>query len=175
MTYLRAKLVGGGMNRDPVRIKCHIRDLGIRRDTTAAFGGMIKQEFVEHRTLDLVSRRVLATKDVTKEKASAAGSAGGNDFAAIFHNDIRPIDFLFDSHAFKGAEAARQKGFADFETRKFFFLENRHIPPLFGQQSSSRTTCRAAADDDDVEELRHGKWSFSCQCQWSVASEEIES
>ena len=47
-----------------------------------------------------------ASKDVTEEKAVAPGATGGNDLAAVFHDDIGLIDFLLDSHSLEGAEAA---------------------------------------------------------------------
>jgi hypothetical protein len=88
---------------------------------------------VEHRTLDLVRGRVFAAKDVREKKAFASCTAGGNNFSTVFHDNIGPVDFLFDSHPLKGAKAAGQKGLADFETRKRFFLENRNIPTLLCQ------------------------------------------
>ena len=98
-----------------------IGDLDATRNTATAFGRMIKEQLVEHRALDLIGGRVFAAKDVTEKKAIAPGAAGGNDFAAIFHDDIGSIEFLFDPHPFKGAKAAGQEGFADFETRHVSF------------------------------------------------------
>jgi hypothetical protein len=107
--------------------------VGILEDATAALGSMIQEQLVEHRTLDLVCGWIFAAKDVTEKKAIAPSATCGNDFAAVFHDDIGLIDFLLDPHAFKGAEAARQEGFSDFKTRKFCLFENRNIPSVFCQ------------------------------------------
>src|SRR5580704_13301049 len=129
----RAKSAFAGVDRDPVRVKCEIGYLGARQDAATGFGRMIQEQLVEHRTLDLVGGRVLAPEDVTEQKPIAPSAAGGNDFAAIFHNDIRSIDFLFDSHSLKGTEAPGQEGLADFEARKFFLFKNRNVPSFLGQ------------------------------------------
>ena len=151
----RAESALAGLDGDSIRVKSDIGDLGASRDPATAFGRMIKQQLVEHRTFDLIGGRVFAAKDVAEQKAIAPSAAGRNNFAAIFHDDIGLIEFLFDPHAFKGAEAAWQKGFADFETRRCFLFENRNIPSLLRQQSSRGAPGRSAAHNNDVEELSH--------------------
>jgi hypothetical protein len=123
--------------------------------TTSTLGSVIEQDFVEHRTLDLVSGGVLAAKDVLKEKAIAPSATGGNDLAAIFHNEIGLIDFLSHAHPFEDAKTAGQERFSDFETGELFLFKDRNLPAVFCQQSSSRAASWSTTDDGNVEKLSH--------------------
>jgi hypothetical protein len=74
----------------------------------------------------------------------------------MLHDHIGFIDLLFDSHPFKGADAAGQKGFSNLERWKPLLLKNGYIPAMLGQQSSCGASCWPTADDNDIEELSHG-------------------
>jgi hypothetical protein len=126
------------------------------RDSAAALGGVIQQKLIEHRAFNVVSRRVFTPKDITKKKPITSRTTGGNDLSTVLHNHIGFIDLLFDSHPFKGANAAGQKGFSNLETWEPFLLENGYIPAMLGQQRSCSASGRPAADDNDIEELSHG-------------------
>jgi hypothetical protein len=60
---------------------------------------MIQQKLVEHRALNVISSRILAAKDVTKEKPVASCATGGDDLSAVLHNYIGSIDLFLDPHA----------------------------------------------------------------------------
>jgi hypothetical protein len=152
-----AKSAPAALNGNSIRVERDIVNLSALPDAAAAFGRMVQQQFVEHRTFNLISRWRLAAKDVAEQKASAATATGRNNFASVFYDDIGLIEFLFDPHALKGGNAAWQERFADFETRRFLLFENGHVPTLLCQESARSAPRRPAAYDNDVEELRHGE------------------
>jgi hypothetical protein len=150
-----AKSAPAALNGNSVRVERDIVDLSAWQDMATAFDRMIQQQLVEHRTFNLIGSRMLAAKDVAEEKTSAPTATGRNNFASVLYDDIGLIELLFDPHAFKGANAAWQEGFADFETRRFFFFENGNVPTPLRQESARSAPGRPAAYDNDVEELRH--------------------
>ena len=73
----------------------------------------------------------------------------------MFSHEIGLFELFTDAHPLECAEAARQKGLADFEPRKFFFLQNRNVPPLLCQQCPGSGSCRPASGDQYIEEFCH--------------------
>jgi hypothetical protein len=51
----------------------------------------------------LVSRWIFAPEDVAEKKAVSTSAASREDFAAMLHDDVSPIDFLFHAQSFERA------------------------------------------------------------------------
>ncbi len=131
---------------------------GFLAHLAAEFGGVVEQDLVEARTLDLIG--IIQPWDQSLGKFDLPGQhalVGDVELRPVLRHEPGALHLVPDADVAQDRVGHRHDRLADVKAREPLFLDDQHAQPRAGEVSAGRAAGRAAADDDGVEvEVLHG-------------------
>lgn len=128
---------------------------GLEADFGAEGGGVIEEEGVEFRAIDLIGVIEAAHEAGAEIDGFGGGTVGGVEERAVFRNEPGGFDPRPDADVAEDGVGHREERFADAKTGKRFLLDHQGAPAVTSRAGRSATAAGTAADHEGIV-IKHG-------------------